>query len=380
MLRSIVAVLVVLLLGAALAGTYWKFVLEPAAAQKAAGGGGPPPGMPMAVEAAEVRVGPAEITVDAVGTLLSDESVMLRPEVSGRVVGFGFAEGEPVRARQELVRLDDTVERAELREAEAQLELAEANYKRAASLVQNRAGTQRALDEAQAARNTALASIELARATLEKKTLVAPFDAIAGLRRVSPGDYVSAGDDLVNLEKIQPLKVDFRVPEVFLASLRVGRGITVKIDAFPGRSFQGRIIAINPLVDASGRAVVIRAQVANGDGALRPGLFARVTLSLSEEAQALFVPEAALVPEAGRQFVYRFEAGAGGGPGKAVRVAVETGMRLPGEVQVTSGLAPGERVVTAGILKIRDGAAVRLAPPAGAGAAPVADASAAPAG
>ncbi len=218
MLRSVVAVLVVLLLGAAGAGAYWKLVLEPAAAQKAAGGGGPPPGMPMAVEAAEVRVGPAEITVDAVGTLISDESVLLRPEVSGRIVGFEFAEGEPVAEGQVLVRLDDTIERAELREAEAELQLAEANYRRAASLVQNRAGTQRALDEAEAARNTARASIELARATLGKKTLVAPFDAIAGLRRVSPGDYVSAGDDIVNLEKIQPLKVDFRVPEVFLAS------------------------------------------------------------------------------------------------------------------------------------------------------------------
>lgn len=379
MLRSIVAVLVVLLLGATVAGAYWKLVLEPAAAQKAAGGGGPPPGMATGVEVAEVRVGPAEITVDAVGTLGSDESVMLRPEVSGRIVGFEFDEGGPVKARQVLVRIDDSVERAELREAEAALELAEANYRRAASLVQNRAGTQRALDEAQAARNTAVASIELARARLDKRTLVAPFDAIAGLRSVSPGDYISAGDDVVNLEKIQPLKVDFRVPEVFLASLQVNRGITVLIDAFPKRGFQGRIFAINPLVDAGGRAVVIRAQVANDDGALRPGLFARVTLSLSEEAQALFVPEAALVPEAGRVFVFRYEPGAEGAPGKAVRVAIETGMRLTGEVQVTSGLAPGDRVVTAGILKIRDGAPVTLAPPAGTGA-PVADARVAPAG
>lgn len=368
MLRSIIAVLVVLLLGVTAAGAYWKLVLEPAAAQKAAGGG-PPPGMPMAVEVADVRIGPAEITVDAVGTLLSDESVILRPEVSGRIVGFDFAEGAPVAEKQVLVRLDDTIERAELREAEADLELAEANFRRASSLVQNRAGTQRALDEAQAARNTARASIELARARLDKKTLVAPFDAIAGLRMVSPGDYVSDGDDVVNLEKIQPLKVDFRVPEVFLASLRLGRGITVRIDAFPERGFSGRIIAINPLVDAGGRAVVIRAHVANEDGVLRPGLFARVTLSLSEEAQAMFVPEAALVPEAGRQFVYRFEAGGEGAPGKAVRVAVETGMRLPGEVQVKSGLSPGDRVVTAGVLKIRDGSPVLLAPP---GAASVA--------
>jgi membrane fusion protein (multidrug efflux system) len=207
---------------------------------------------------------------------------------------------------------------------------------------------------------------------LSKKTLVAPFDAIAGLRRTSPGDYVSDGDDIVNLEKIQPLKVDFRVPELFLPNLRVGRSISVRLDAFPEQAFAGRILAINPLVDAGGRAVVIRAQVANEDGALRPGLFARVTLSLSEQADALFMPEAALVPEAGRQYVFRFEPGAEGQPGKAVRVAVETGMRLPGEVQVKSGLAAGDRVVTAGVLKIRDGSPVVLAPP-------VADANPAPA-
>lgn len=363
MLRSAVAVLVVLLLGAAAAGAYWQFVLIPAQAQKVAGGPvGRAGGMAVAVEAAEVRVGPAEVTVDAVGTLLSDESVLLRPEVSGRIVGFDFAEGEAVTAGQVLVRLDDSIEQAELRQAQAQRELADANFERARSLVQNRAGTQRALDEAQAARNTAQAAVELAEATLAKKTLLAPFDALAGLRRVSPGDYVSEGDDIVNLEKIQPLKVDFRVPEIFLASLGVGRTITVRIDAYRERAFEGKILAINPLVDAGGRAIVIRAQVDNGEGLLRPGLFARVTLTLAEEAQALFVPEEAIVPEGGRQFVYRIEAGAEGRPITALRTEVEVGQRVPGEVQIRKGLAPGDRVVTAGAAKVRDGATVTIVP------------------
>jgi membrane fusion protein, multidrug efflux system len=379
-LRSLVAVLVVLLLGAAAAGAYWQLVLLPAQAQRSAGGaiGRPGAGMPVAVEAAEVRVGPAEVTVEAVGTLLSDESVLLRPEVSGRIVDFNFTEGEPVTRGQALVRLDDSVEQAELKEAEARLQLADANHQRASSLVANRAGTQRALDEAEAARNTARASLELARARLGKKTLVAPFDAIAGLRRVSPGDYVSDGDDIVNLEKIQPLKVDFRVPEIFLANLKVGRPIRVVIDAFRDRGFEGRILAINPLVDAGGRAVVIRAQVANDDRVLRPGLFARVTLSLSEQAEAVFVPEAAIVPDAGQRFVYRVEPG---DAPTARRVAVETGKRLPGEVQVTKGLAAGDRVVTAGVLKLRDGAAVKLIPAGGGeGAKPVPPTPADPAG
>ena len=378
MLRSVLAVLIVLLLGATAAGAYWKLVLEPAQSQAPAGGR-PGGGGPVAVEVAEVRVGPAVVAVDAVGTLISDESVLLRPEVSGRIVDFNFTEGEPVTQGQVLVRLDDSIEQAELKEAQAQLQLATANYQRARSLVSSRAGTQRALDEAEAARNTAEAAVELARARLGKKTLVAPFDAIAGLRRVSPGDYVTDGDDIVNLEKIEPLKVDFRVPEIFLASLEVGRTITIRIDAFRERSFEGRILAINPLVDAAGRAVVIRAQVANADRLLRPGLFARVTLSLAEEANALFVPEAAIVPDAGRRFVYRVVPGAGDEPAKVVRVAVETGKRLPGEVQISQGLAPGDRVVTAGVLKLRDGAPIQIVP-AGGGAEPVAAAPAAPAG
>jgi membrane fusion protein, multidrug efflux system len=168
------------------------------------------------------------------------------------------------------------------------------------------------------------------------------------------------------------------VPEIFLANLQVGRSIRVVVDAFRDRAFEGRILAINPLVDVGGRAVVIRAQVANEDGVLRPGLFARVTLSLSEEAEAVFVPEAAIVPDAGRRFVYRVEPG---DAPTARRVAVETGKRLPGEVQVTKGLTAGDRVVTAGVLKLRDGAAVKLIPAGGGeGAKPVAATPADPAG
>lgn len=259
MLRSLIAILVVLLVGAGAAGAYWQFVMVPGgqAATAAIGGRGANRG-PVPVEAAEVKVAPAEVTTEAVGTLSSNESVLLKPEVAGRIASINFEEGRPVKAGQVMIELDALVEKAQLIEAQAQLELATANLERARELRRSNAGTQRALDEAQAQQRTATASVDLAKARLAKLTLLAPFDAVAGLRRVSVGEFVTAGDELVNLEQIQPLKVDFRIPEVFLPSLfDVGgqKRILVVVDAIPEEQFSGRVYAVNPLVDEQGRAI-----------------------------------------------------------------------------------------------------------------------------
>jgi membrane fusion protein, multidrug efflux system len=401
--RSLLAIFVVLLVGAGAAAAYWTFVMQPAGGSGgggatgplAAGGGGAGRGGargPTTVEAVEVRVAPAEVTTEAVGTLRSDESVVLKPEVTGRIAAFGFQEGRPVTAGQVMVRLDDSVERAQLAEAEAGLQLATANLERARELRRSNAGTQRALDEAQAQQLTTRAAVELAKARLAKLTLTAPFDGIAGLRRVSVGDFVTAGTEIVNVEKVQPLKVDFRVAEIFLPSLFDERGerrIGIVVDAYPGREFTGRVYAIDPLVDEQGRAIVVRAQVDNPtapelssapDGAppaavpptnqqreellLRPGLFARVTLSLSQEDEALWVPEQAIVPEGQGQHVFKVVAGQTDGERVAKRTPVRLGMRQQGRAQVVEGLAPGDVVIAAGVQKVRDGAAVAVqAPP-----------------
>jgi membrane fusion protein (multidrug efflux system) len=358
------AVLIVLVLGAAAGGAYWKFVMVPAQAAKAAstqrGGGGP-----VAVEARPVRVGPAETSVDAVGTLVSNESVILRPETTGRVAAIHFTEGAPVEQGKVLLELDSSIERAELAQAEAQRDLARNNFERAKELRRNNVGTQRALDEAEAALRTAEAQVELARARLDKRRLVAPFDARAGLRRVSLGEYVTGGTDIVNLEQIDPLKVDLRVPEVFLASIQPGQRITLTLDAFPKESFTGVVRAIDPLIDRSGRAIVIRAEIANENGRLRPGLFARVRLTLAERADALFVPEEAVQPQGERHFVFKVVPGQDG-QSVARLTSVRLGMRKVGEVEIVEGLVPGDVVVSAGLLKIRDGAPVRVIEPGGA--------------
>lgn len=360
-LRSLIAILVVLLAAAGAGGAYWHYVMMPAQEQGAAGSGGRRGGGgAVAVEAVAVRVAPAENTVTAVGTLIANESVTLRPEVAGRVVGLDFEEGGRIEKGAELVRLDSSVERAELAQAEARLTLARSNFDRAKALRSRSSGTQRALDEAEAELRTSEAAVALARAQLEKRAIKAPFAGRAGLRRISVGAYVAAGTDLVDLVQIDPLKVDFRIPEVFLASLRTGQTIEVRVDAFPDEPFAGVVTALDPLVDESGRAVIVRARLGNPEARLRPGLFARVTLSLAERAEALWIPEEAVVPQGGRSYVFRLETGAEGEVVRLVEVAL--GKRKPGLVEIREGLRAEDRVVTAGVLKIRDGAPVSVLP------------------
>jgi membrane fusion protein (multidrug efflux system) len=368
-LRSLAAILVVLLVGVAGAGAYWWFVMTPGQGVGAAGPARGGPGGPVPVEAQPVRVGAAETTIDAVGTLVSNESVVLRSEVSGRVTAINFTEGATIAKGTVLVELDNSIERAELAQAQAQQALARSNFERARELRRNNAGTQRALDEAEANLRTADAAVDLAKAHLDKRTLVAPFEARAGLRTVSPGGYITDDSEIVNLEQIDPLKVDFRVPEVFLPAVAPGQRVTLAIDAYPDEPFTGVVKALNPLIDAAGRAVVVRAEIANEGGKLRPGLFARARLTLAERENALFVPEQAVQPQGDQAFVFK---AVDTGDGKIVvkLTHVVLGNRRQGEVEVRDGLAAGDMVVVAGLPKIRDGAEVQVVPASGAPAAP----------
>src|SRR5690606_25032770 len=188
---------------------------------------------------------------------------------------------------------------------------------------------------------------------LDKTVITAPFEGMIGLRRVSVGDFVNIGQDIVNLEQIDPLKADFRVAEVYLGAVRPGQKIELSADAFPGETFTGEVYAIDPLIDESGRSIVLRARLPNSDDRLRPGLFVRVTLVLNEREDAIQIPEQALVPQGQDQFVFRVV------DGKAELTKVTAGIRRDGMVEITEGLGPDDEVVTAGQLKIRDGAPVQ---------------------
>lgn len=378
-MRTIVSMVVVVVVAVFLGGAWWLF-MGAKAQQPGPGAGGPPGGFAMPVEAATVKVGTSRREVSAIGTLRSNESISVRPEVSGRVVEIGFAEGQRVRKGQPLARLDTSVERAELAQAQASLSLSKANFERAEELVRRGAGTQRALDEARWKLRNDEAAVALVQARLEKYTLIAPFDGVAGLRKISLGEYVGAGTEIVNLEMIDPLKVDFRVPEVFLASVRSGQSIQANVDAFPGRAFNGEIYAIDPLIDTAGRSIVIRARVANADDALRPGLFARVTLTLAVRENAVFVPEESLIPVGDQKFVLKLldpPAGANfpQGAKQAKQVPIRLGERRKGEVEVLEGLVAGDTVITAGVLKVRDGMPVQAMPRPPIAAAPAAPAT-----
>lgn len=319
---------------------------------------GPPGGLP--VEAEPVRVQALSDEITAIGSLRSNESVMIRPEVAGRIASLPFVEGTFVRRGTKLVQLDDSVPRAELASAEANAVLARTNAARQEELFARGAGSARTRDEAVAALRTTAASVELARARLGKYGIEAPFDGIVGLRRVSPGDFVKDGADIVNLESIDPIKLDFRVPENLLASLRVGQALSVRVDAFPDRAFAGTVAAIDPAIEPGGRAVVVRAELPNADGALRPGLFARVALTLAAWPQAVMVPETAIVTFGGRVLVMKVV------DGRAQPQPVSVGIRQGRLVHVTQGLAPGDVVVTAGHMRLQPGAPVAIVPPPGA--------------
>jgi membrane fusion protein (multidrug efflux system) len=317
-----------------------------AVAQKGKGAGGIP------VEVAVARAITTTTDIPAVGSLRSDENVKIAPELAGRIAAIGFQEGEPVKAGDVIVKLDDALAQAEVADAEARFNLAKANFDRAETLSKTRNIAERAHDEARANFETARAAVELARVRLSKHTITAPFSGIVGVRALSTGAFVPAGTTLVNLEKIDVLKVDFKIPEIFLADVRVGQTIDVSVDALPRRTFPGEIYAIDPLVDVNGRALQVRARLKNPDLVLRPGLFTRIIVKGQKEREVVLVPESAIVPRGGETFVYRVE------DGKAVETKINLGNRREGQVEIIDGLPRGATVVIAGHQRLRNGSVV----------------------
>ncbi|MDA7087934.1 efflux RND transporter periplasmic adaptor subunit [Pseudomonas sp. SA3-5] len=287
------------------------------------------------------------------GSLRSDESVMIRPEIEGRLAALHFREGQAVTAGTLLVSLDDAIARAERAQAQANLNLAEKNYQRAQMLFKRGASNAQALDEASAQQQAARASLALAQARLDKTRIHAPHDGVLGLRHVSPGDYLEAGQDIVNLEVLDPLKVDFRIPQKAVSQIRLDQLIEISLDTYPGERFRGEIYAINPRLDEAGRSQAVRAHIANPDRRLSPGQFVRVTVILAERPEALVIPEEAVMPVGDRLLVNLVV------DGKVEQREVTLGKRLDGKVEVREGLDGDEELISAGWQKVRAGMAVR---------------------
>jgi len=308
----------------------------------------------VAVQVERVAIDTVVEDITAVGTLQPNEAVIVSPEIAGRIHRIRFAEGDEIAAGDVLVELDATILDAELAKARSDLALAEANHERASTLARQGTGTLRTRDEAIAAHQAAQANVALAQARLEKTSITAPLSGLVGLRTVSAGAYVTPGARIVELADVDPIKVDFRVPELVLSSLHPGQAVRVTVDALPGRTFDGKIYVIDPMVDANGRAVRLRARIENPKRELSPGLFARVQIVVERRNDSVLVPESAVFAEGQRRLVYRVV------DGRAVLTEIELGQRRPGQVEVRSGLGPDETVITAGHQQVRDGARVEI--------------------
>jgi membrane fusion protein (multidrug efflux system) len=330
----------------------------------ATAGGGPPGGMPpLPVEVAKIEPQPLPGGLNTVGSLRADETVVMRPEVAGRIVQIHFTEGGNVGAGQVLFTLDSSLARAAYNEAAANLAIARSANARAERLNRERLIAGADYDRTRAQLAVEQARVASAQAALGKLSLRAPFAGRIGLRSVAVGDVVSAGQDLVTIVRLDPMEIDFSLPESALGQLRLGQKLQATVDAFPGESFAAEVVAIDPVVDANSRSAKLRARIDNPDGRLRPGQFAQLQIDTGTgSADALLVPEQALMQDGEERYVWTVVAG------KAKRTPVKTGARTPGFVQVVEGLKAGDTVITAGQSKpmMHDGLDVAPLPAEGA--------------
>jgi membrane fusion protein (multidrug efflux system) len=318
---------------------------------------GPPPAMP--VRAVAAKIAPAVDEASAVGSLRADEAVTIRPEIAGRVAEIRFNEGQGVARGALLVKLDQSELAAVVASSRAALKWEEQKLARADDLRTKGFVSAQGLDDQKTSVVRAQAKLAEDEAKLAKTEMRASFPGVAGLRQVSEGQYVAAGTDIARLEKIDQLKLDFRIPESYVGRLKAGQPVRVLVDAYPEQAFAGTVYAIEPGVDDQTRTILLRARVANAELKLRPGMFARVQLQLGVREKAVWIPEAAIVPKGQDSYVFRVAAGPGGA-GKAELVRVRTGARKVGEVEVAKGLAAGDLVVTEGTQRIGPGSAVLL--------------------
>lgn len=355
---------------AAASGAAWWYQQRPvgapaagapgAAAAVAPGGGPGAAARAVTVEVARVQVLRLSDEAQAVGSLRSRQGVVLRPEVSGRVTGLYFRDGERVRKGQLLVQLDDQLPLAQVKQAQAELAIAQANHRRNQELLAQNFVSQRAVDESAANVEVAQAKLALAQATAARLKIYAPFDGIAGIRNVNVGDYLKDGTDIVNIEDIDTVYVDYRLPERYQNRVRAGQLASVELDALPGRRFEARVQAVDPLIDANGRSIGVRASIVNRELLLRPGMFARVNTVFGVRERARVLPEEAIVPQGGKTYVIRLVPGPDGAL-VSQRVEVKLGLRRPGQVEILEGVQEGDTVVTAGQQRLqRDGTAVQV--------------------
>lgn len=309
------------------------------------------------VEAFTVEPQTIQDVVDLVGALEAEESVVIRPETEGIIQSVEFEEGHEVAAGDLLFRLRDAEERALLNEAQARLALAEEEFRRATVLAAKNALSQAELDRARSQLSVAEAQRNRRQVELERTEVRAPFEGVLGSRLVSPGDRVEFDSSLVQLDAVDRLRLIFSLPEIALALARVGMQLDVKVVPFPDTAFSGEVYFVAPTLDPRNRRLLVKGLVPNPDHRLRPGMFANIRVEIARKDGALVIPEAAIAYDAVGAFVWRIRADK-----TAERVVIEQGIRRQNNVEIVSGLAAGDRIVSGGTHKVIAGNVVSEEP------------------
>lgn len=326
----------------------------------------PQPPTPVAVTVVEQARWPRSLT--AVGSISAVQDVTVTTEVAGQVSSIRFESGDHVAVGDVLVTLDDSIDAAELAGLDAALKLAELQYARADKLRRERTMSEAQYDEAAARRSEAAALVRAKQAHIAKKTIRAPIAGTLGIRRIDLGDYLAPGDDIVSLQALDTVFVDYRIAERELARVRVGQRIDLRVQAWPDRRFEGEITAIDPAIDVATRMVRLRARLPNPEGLLRPGMFAEVDTREEQVDEVLVVPVTAITYSPYGNSVFVITEGESGL--KVSRQQVETGEVRDGRIALVSGVKAGDRVVAVGQNKLRNDLPVVIAPAADAAAAP----------
>jgi membrane fusion protein (multidrug efflux system) len=308
------------------------------------------------------EIAPRDFTdrLTALGTAHAAESIQVTARISSVISRINFTEGQDVPEGQLLAELDSKEIRADLAVAEASLQQSRSVYERSRQLADTRVISQSQLEELEAKMKMDEAQVQAARARLDNASVRAPFAGTVGLRRVSLGDLVGPDTKITTLDDTRSIRLEFTVPENFLSELHDGMPIAAESSVYPGRPFTGSVMSIDSRVDPVTRAVTVIAKIPNPDRLLKPGMFLTVRLERARR-QVLMVPEEALSPRQGRQFVFLVK------DGRAVEREVELGARSPGLAEIRSGVVNGDVIVTEGIQRLRDGAPVQLLPPSGSG-------------
>ncbi len=328
-------------------------VVACSAAESNNGGGGPaggPPGLPV-----EVAVARTDTVVDAIlatGQIEAVQSIELRPEVDGRLERILVREGAEVVKGTALFKVDDAELKAQVARLEAERDLAEQALRRTRELLAQNASSEADLEQAEANARSARAQLELQQLRLERTVVRAPFAGLIGERFVSVGDYVTSSTPLVTLQTVDPQRAVFPVPERYAQRLEVGQEVSFRVAALPDTEFMGEVDFVDPVVELPARTITVKAEVPNPNRALKGGMFIEARLATDTRADAVVIPEDAILPLQGATFVWVVS------EGKATRRQVELGVRMPGHVEIKSGVAAGEQVVVGGLERLSEGVPV----------------------